>query len=453
MKGLLSNAIKILLVMFTLFAVTSCQLLAPGGTVSSIHEETVVVTTKGNSDDETNTQSTDTVESSSDGVGSEETTLEETEGSTASPTVSLEGLSFSVERVFPGFEVAAPLFLTYAPGMLTADQVYIVSQAGLVHILSVFSDGSDASVFLDISGRVESRGSEQGLLGLAFHPNFPDTPYVFVNYTDGESTVVSKFTSADGLTADASSEEVILSFEQPYSNHNGGHLAFGPDGYLYIASGDGGAAGDPHINGQRLDTLLGKILRIDVDEEPYGIPEDNPFGDQDDARPEIYAYGLRNPWRFSFAPDGKLWVADVGQDRLEEINIVEAGGNYGWSIREAIAPFSERLPDGVSMEDLEPLIEPIWFYEHDMGRSITGGYVYRGIKTFDLEGYYIFGDFVSGRIWALAYNGDVTNGEPDITHTELVDTDLSISSFGEDYSGELYIVDYQGGIYQLLIEE
>jgi glucose/arabinose dehydrogenase len=244
----------------------------------------------------------------------------------------------------------------------------------------------------------------------------------------------------------ADSGQIILSFPQPYANHNGGHMAFGEDGFLYIATGDGGSKGDPQNNAQNLSNLLGKILRIDVDRpgagKHYGIPADNPFaGNTQGFREEIFAYGLRNPWKFSFdRQGGRLWAADVGQDKVEEINLIEKGKNYGWNLMEASRYYSAR-------EDVtqEGLVLPVWEYEHQLGKSITGGAVYYGDDILALKGAYIYGDFVSGRIWALWLDNDLK-----VDNRQLLDTELRISSFGVDGNNEIYVVDYQGKIYKLV---
>jgi glucose/arabinose dehydrogenase len=248
--------------------------------------------------------------------------------------------------------------------------------------------------------------------------------------------------------ADPESEVIIMEVEQPYSNHNAGQLAFGPDGYLYVALGDGGSAGDPLGNGQNLTTLLGSILRIDVNglsgPGDYGIPADNPFVGVEGAREEIWAYGLRNPWRFSFdLQTGLLWAGDVGQSSWEEIDIITKGANYGWNIMEGSHCYSPAT--GCNQSELTlPVVE----YDHSQGCSVTGGYVYRGDQIASFQGYYIYGDYCSGNIWALAYDGSVVT-----ENILLVDSGLSITSFGEDLAGNLYILDRQGGVYTLVETE
>jgi len=323
-------------------------------------------------------------------------------------------------------------------------RLFVVEQAGRIMVLR----GGEvlATPFLDIASRVDSSGNEQGLLGLAFHPEFAANGSFFVNYTydppgsGPDATRVSRFTVAAGDPdrADPASEMVVLEFAQDFSNHNGGDLHFGPDGSLYIASGDGGGGGDPNDRAQQLDTLLGKLLRIDVDgPEPFAVPPDNPFVGVAGARPEIWAYGLRNPWRFSFdRATGDLFIGDVGQNAVEEIDFQPAasrgGENYGWSCLEGDVAAGFNACDG------RPLTAPILVYGHEQGCSVTGGYRYRGSTT-ALRGRYVFGDFCSGRIWLAEESGGRWRSEL------WGDTELQISSFGEDEGGELYVVDLARG--------
>ncbi len=290
-----------------------------------------------------------------------------------------------------------------------------------------------------------------GLLGLAFHPKFNENGYFFVNYTkdNPRETVVSRFKAptSGANQIDPKSEVVLFKFRQPYSNHNGGKILFGPDGYLYVATGDGGSGGDPQNNGQNKSSWLGKILRVDVNSTQkghYGIPKDNPFVSKAGHLEEIYAYGLRNPWRFSFDEQGRLWTGDVGQNKIEEVDIVTKGGNYGWRIREAGEPFNPK--DNAANERL---IDPIHEYEHgEDGNSITGGHVYRGKAAPALRGKYIYGDFGSGRLWALTYTGG-DNAQNQL----LINRAGSISAFGEDANHELYICDYGDGRILKLVSE
>ncbi|MBI4720969.1 MAG: PQQ-dependent sugar dehydrogenase [Chitinivibrionia bacterium] len=319
----------------------------------------------------------------------------------------------------------------------------------MIHVIKRIGQTDTALVFLDIRDRVGSVGNEQGLLGLAFHPLYKDNGYFYVNYTEATAgrTIVSRFhvSAANPDSADAASELVLLDEVQPFANHNGGCTRFGPDGYLYIGMGDGGGAGDPLENAQNLATLLGKLLRIDVDTPAggrnYSIPTDNPFAGNDQGfREEIYAYGLRNPWRFSFdGPTSALWLADVGQGSLEEIDMIEKGKNYGWDIMEGTACYEPST--GCVMTGLTL---PVWEYSHAVGSSITGGFVYRGPSLPSLAGSYVYGDFVSGRIWSLRYDGV----NPPV-NAQLLDTNLNIASFGVDGNNELYICAFDGKIYLL----
>lgn len=346
--------------------------------------------------------------------------------------------AIELERLVDGLR--RPLLVTQpADG---SGRLFVVEQGGRVLIW----DGEQlaAEPFLDLSGRL-STGGERGLLGLAFHPDFAANGFFFVNYTDRSGdTVVARFSvSADRDRADAESETMILSFDQPFANHNGGHLAFGPDGYLYIASGDGGSGGDPQNNAQSLDTLLGKILRVDVDGRPMAIPPDNPFVGRAGTRDEIWAYGLRNPWRFSFdRRNGDLWIGDVGQGREEEVNRQVAasrgGENYGWRRLEGSLCFEPAVGCG------DPsFTAPVLVYRHGPHCSVTGGFRYRGRRAPGLRGLYLFGDFCSGVIWGARLVGGVWSA------SVLADTRLAISSFGEDQEGELYVVDYGGVVYRL----
>ena len=339
---------------------------------------------------------------------------------------------------FPGVSISNILGLE-APD--DTPNIYLLSQQGRIFRLDTSAPGAEAELWLDISGRLVS-GGERGLLGLAFPPDYDQTGRFYLNYTAASPTrtVISRFTADNGV-ADPDSEEILLEFNQPFNNHNGGKMAFGPDGYLYIASGDGGSGGDPQGNAQNTQNLLGAMLRIDVDTEgaTYIIPPDNPFADDDFSADEIYAYGLRNPWRFSFDREvGTLWTGDVGQNAWEAIHYIENGLNYGWAIVEG----SNCYPPGSSC-DTEGLEMPVFEYDHSQGdRSITGGYVYRGAKNPSLFGQYIYGDYISGRIWALEFEADTFEA---IDNRELVNAPFNISSFGEDADGELYVLAYNTG--------
>ena len=318
--------------------------------------------------------------------------------------------------------------------------MFILEQAGRILI---FKDGQPASnPFLDIREKVGSVGSEQGLLGLAFHPGFKDNPYFYINYTDTDgNTVIARY-EANGDEADAGSEKVLIHLDQPFANHNGGVLAFGPDGHLYAGLGDGGSGGDPFRNGQNTSVLLGKILRIDVDHgDPYAIPPDNPFGN------EVWEYGLRNPWRISFdKANHDLYIADVGQNAWEEMDYVandQGGLNFGWNCREATHAYSLANPPA----NLQ-LVDPVAEYGHESNRcSITGGYVYRGSMP-EWQGIYLYGDYCSGEIWGMIHSNDAAS-TTGWTSQMLFQTGANITTFGQDPSGEIYFADRGGAIYKL----
>jgi glucose/arabinose dehydrogenase len=319
-------------------------------------------------------------------------------------------------------------------------RLFVLEKRGRIQVVR---DGAVMSTpFLDITGRVGSSQNEQGLLGLAFHPDYAESGRFFANYTNrAGDTVVSRFSvAADPNRADPASEVVLLTLDQPAGNHNGGHLAFGPDGYLYIGTGDGGGAADQYRNGQNGQTLLGAMLRLEVNRaEPYAIPEGNPFVGNPNVRDELWAIGLRNPWRYSFDRlTGDLYIADVGQNMYEEVNFEPAGDpggrNYGWPIMEGLHCFPADRPcerTGLTM--------PVREYDHTQGCSVTGGYVYRGQEFPNLSGIYLFADYCSGRIWGLAF----IDGEWQVER--LAREDVHISAFGEDEAGELYVVDMAGG--------
>ncbi len=334
-----------------------------------------------------------------------------------------------------------PVFIT--PVLGSNDKFFVLEKVGRVRLVE--NGKVQEQSVLDI-GNLVSTGNEQGLLGIAVHPNYQSNGYIFINYTDeaGDSQIVRYQVSNN--VADPNSAKTILSVDQPHSNHNAGMLTFGPDGYLYIVMGDGGSGGDPYGLGQDMTSLLGKMLRIDVDNgDPYSVPDDNPFVGQEGVRPEIWTVGWRNPWRFSFDRDtGDMWLGDVGQNKFEEISFQAAeqgGGNYGWRCKEATHEFdiSENCDD-------KDFIDPVLEYDHSQGASVTGGYVYRGSAITDLQGRYVYGDFTSGKIWFASQtdNGWAT--------TEWQDTNLNISSFGEDAAGELFVIDYSGTIYKLTRE-
>jgi len=323
-------------------------------------------------------------------------------------------------------------------------RLFILEKVGRIRV--VRAGNLEPTPFLDISDRVGATANEQGLLGLAFHPRFAENGFFFVNYTDRQGdTVVARFlVSADPAQADPNSEMLVLTVDQPASNHNGGHLAFGPDGALYIGLGDGGGAGDRYGNGQNVRTLLGAMLRIDVDHgQPYAIPADNPFVDSPNARGELWAIGLRNPWRYSFdRQTGDLYIADVGQNMYEEVDVQPAGDpggqNYGWPIMEGLHCFPADQPC-----EQTGLTLPVWEYDHTQGCSVTGGYVYRGQEFPVLTGIYLFGDYCSGLIWGLSRAG---SGEPTGWRVaQVAQADVQLSAFGEDEAGELYLLDMGRG--------
>jgi glucose/arabinose dehydrogenase len=365
------------------------------------------------------------------------------EPTTPPPEPDLDALNLGVEPVAEGFN--APTGIASAGD--GSGRLFIVEKAGTIR---VFDGGSVLpEPFLDIHDRVNAGASEQGLLGLAFHPNYTENGYFFVNYTDGTGgTVISRFSVTDDPNrADPASEEVVLTQAQPARNHNGGNLVFGPDGYLYIGLGDGGASGDRFGNGQNLGTLLGAMLRIDVNELPYSIPPDNPFVDDPNALDEIWAYGLRNPWRYSFdRATGDLYIADVGQNVYEEVDFQPAdsagGENYGWPIMEGLHCY----PEGANC-DPAGLVQPVAEYDHTEGCSVTGGYVYRGERFPAMQGVYFFGDYCSGLIWGLAPTADGWNVR------QLASTNASISSFGQAEDGEVYFVDLARGTLSHLIAQ
>jgi glucose/arabinose dehydrogenase len=353
---------------------------------------------------------------------------------------------YAVKVAFPNVQFKDPVGIYNAGDQ--SNRLFVVEQAGVIKVFENNESVNAASISLNISNRVTS-GGELGLLGLAFPRQFNESGFFYVYYTTDNPlrSVVSRFSvsQTDKNQADVNSEKVLLQVEQPFPNHNGGQILFGPDGYLYIGLGDGGGAGDPSGNGQNRSTLLGKILRIDVNSASgslnYSIPRDNPFvGNNQGFREEIYAYGLRNPWRFSFdSVTGQLWVGDVGQDRIEEIDIVKSGGNYGWNIMEGSLCYSP--PSGCNQTGLAL---PIWEYNHAIGYSVTGGFVYRGAAFPELVGAYVFGDYGSGRIWALRYDG------MNSTNSELAATGVHITSFGLDQKDELYFCSSDGNVYRLL---
>jgi glucose/arabinose dehydrogenase len=358
---------------------------------------------------------------------------------------------FELQRAFANIDIFQPVALLQAPG--DDSNWYIVQKQG--RVLRV-DENQNASTYIDISDRVESGYNEAGLLGMAFHPDYQKNGLVYMSYTKEGSplvSVISRFKGPVGNALPADSEEVLLQVEQPYSNHNGGQISFGPEGYLMIGLGDGGSGGDPKENGQDTNTLLGAMLRIDVNAgSPYGIPQSNPFAGNTLAgnkggRAEIYAWGMRNPWRWSFdRKTGELWVADVGQNEWEEVNLVSRPGNYGWNLREGTHCYKKKGCDSPE------LIDPVAEYSHGPGCSVTGGYVYRGDAIEALQGVYLYGDFCSGTIWGLYPNAENETGKSGnkFSNKVLMQSKLMISSFAEDNKGELYVIHYDGEIYKIV---
>lgn len=340
--------------------------------------------------------------------------------------------------------LSAPLYLTAPPGDLS--RLFIVEQTGAVRIVR---DGVLLPTpFLNISDRLVA-GGEQGLLGLAFDPDYATNGRFVVHYTDlaGDTRVSSFQVSTDPDIADAGTEQTIYTADQPYSNHNGGQVLFGPDGYLYIGLGDGGSANDPEGRGQDLTEPLGSILRLDIrTATPYSIPPDNPFVAQAGALPEIWNYGLRNPWRFSFdRATGDLYIADVGQNRVEEVDVANSGSgggaNYGWSIMEGAFCLSGNECDQTN------LVLPVYQYEHDQGCSITGGYVYRGSAILSLQGVYFYGDYCQGWVRSWRNSGGAV---VELTDWPTLRPGGQLTSFGEDAAGELYVISANGNVFKVI---
>jgi glucose/arabinose dehydrogenase len=349
-----------------------------------------------------------------------------------------------------------PLVLTHAGD--GSNRVFVATQHGVIHVFPDDQKATKTKVFLDLSEKVTygDNHNEEGFLGLAFHPDYKKNGEFFVFYTPKEGkkiNVISRFhvSKDDPDRADPSSEEEVLRItDRLFWNHDGGTICFGPDGYMYIAVGDGGLANDPKRNGQNLKALLGKVLRIDINhkdaDKNYAVPKDNPFVDTPNARPEIWAYGLRNIWRMAFdRQTGRLWASDVGQNLYEEIDFIVRGGNYGWNIREGLHPFGTR---GVGPRS--DLIEPIWEYNHDVGKSLTGGLVYRGKLLPELYGLYLYADYVSAKIWALRYDDAKKRV---VANHPIRDPNVPVMSFGEDEKGEAYFMTFSvtgKGIYRFV---
>jgi uncharacterized repeat protein (TIGR03806 family) len=355
------------------------------------------------------------------------------------------------ERVFAKLQFERPVELTFAPD--GSKRLFVLEQKGVIRVFENDPDAAEAEVFLDLHDVVLSEGNEEGLLGLAFHPKYAENGKFYVYYStrpEGSekerASVIAAYrvSSDDPKRAVRDSEERLLVIPQPYANHNGGSIRFGPDGYLYIGMGDGGLRDDPHDNAQNLGSLLGKVLRIDVDRRDeglaYGIPKDNPFVKQAGARGEVWAYGFRNVWRLGFdRKTGELWAGDVGQDRFEEVNLVRRGGNYGWNVREGKHDFLPNSP-GRDHRYREPAAE----YFHGEGQSVTGGFVYRNARLAKFEGDYFFADYLSGKVWTVARDDDGGFSPK----REVADTKLQIAAFGEDATGEMYLCSFDGHLYR-----
>ncbi len=367
------------------------------------------------------------------------------------PTGSVQAGDVAVQRAYPGLSFPSPLLFAVAPG--DHSRGFVVSQPGVIRVFALDDPGTTTStVFLDIDARVTNEGGETGLLGLAFDPDYASNGWFYLDYipnstfdgggNPGRRTRISRFTvTADRSVADPASEQVLLEFGQPFANHNGGWIGFGPDRKLYVATGDGGSGGDPQGNGQRLGTLLGKLLRLNPD---GSAPADNPFVGQAGARAEIWAYGLRNPFRASFdRVTGALWVGDVGQNQYEEIDLVARGGNYGWNAREGLHGYpTANTPKPAGSNFVDPVVE----YDHGAGCSVTGGVVYRGAAIPALAGRYVYSDYCSGSLWAAT----PVDGSP-ATATVIGSLPGNPSSFGEDHDGELYTTGLAtGALYKLV---
>jgi len=384
--------------------------------------------------------------------------------------VKMDPLPLATEVAFPNLkwtgwtgETASGKINPLRPIVLThlndgSNKVVVATQHGVIHTFANDQKAEKTEVLLDIQDRCRYRDdqNEEGFLGLAFHPKFKENGELYCFYTlkkakHPHTNVLSRFKmNKDRTAADPASEEILITFEHPFWNHDGGTVAFGKDGMLYVVLGDGGSANDLYDNGQRAKTMLGRVIRIDVDRKDegklYAIPKDNPFVGQKEFQPETWVYGLRNPWRFSFdRKTGQCWGADVGQNLYEEINLFNAGGNYGWNRREGLHPFGA-LGTGQKKE----FTDPIWEYHHDIGKSITGGFVYRGDRVSELEGMYVYADYVSGRIWALRYD---EKAKRVVANQPIKSKNLPILSFGEDEQGDVYLLTYNAsgqGIYRFV---
>jgi uncharacterized repeat protein (TIGR03806 family) len=361
-------------------------------------------------------------------------------------------LPLEAERVFEKLQFERPVELTFAPD--GSKRLFVLEQKGVIRVFENDADVAEAEVFLDLSDVVLSEGNEEGMLGLAFHPKYAENGKFYVCYSaKPRSSVIASYrvSKDDPKRAVRDSEERLLVIPQPYPNHNGGSIRFGLDGYLYIGMGDGGLRDDPHDNAQNLGSLLGKVLRIDVDKRDeglaYAVPKDNPFVDRPstpglpEPRGEVWAYGFRNIWRLGFdRKTGELWAGDVGQDRFEEVDLVHRGGNYGWNLREGMHDF---LPNTPGKDDR--FIEPAAEYFHGEGQSVTGGFVYRHDRPANFRGHYFFADYLSGKVWTIGRTEDGGFAPK----REAANTGLQIAAFGEDADGEMYLCAFDGHIHRL----
>ncbi len=384
--------------------------------------------------------------SSDDGDGDDATVTAEPTTASAPPTEerapsqeplgSVEADAYTAETALPQLTFDRMVEIEAIPG---TDDAVVITQDGMVQRFSLTDESVEPTAFLDVMSKIiTDPGNEEGLLGIAFDPDFESTSLFYIYYSAGppRQTILERYT-ASGDAADPASGEVLLRIDDPFSNHNGGALEFGPDGYLYLGVGDGGSGGDPEENGQDTNALLGKILRFDVAGDGISIPSDNPF-ESGGGAPEIFAYGFRNPWRFSFDREtGDLWVGDVGQNTWEEVGDVTIGGNYGWNIMEGDECFEAESCDQAG------LTLPRAVYGRDFGCSVTGGYVYRGDDMPELEGWYVYGDYCTGNIWALDTSSD--DSEPVL----IAETGLQIPSFWQDADGEIYILTFNNAVAKL----
>ena len=365
------------------------------------------------------------------------------ENSQQDDSTEINDSGVELDIAFPEIEVSNLIYLKTPND--ESGRIFVATREGIIFYIE--KDSNNISLFIDIREKIDQElTGERGLLGFTFDQNYIDNGYFYIYYIDFDgNSVISRFKDTKNIESIFNTELKILQVDQPYSNHNGGSILIGPDGYLYIALGDGGSGGDPFLNGQNGNTLLGSILRIDVsrtsEDNRYQIPNDNPFIDNDNFKDEVWAYGLRNPWRMSFdMKTGKLFVGDVGQDNFEEINIIEKGGNYGWNIMEGNSCFNNEICNK------ENLIMPIIEYSHSEGCSVTGGYVYHG-RIESLKNKYIFSDFCSGNIWTI----DLSNNEYE--KERLLKGPFQISSLGQDENGEVYILSFDGRIYTFYEKE